>query len=169
MTIDRNRIRTLKQGDDISGPVVYWMGRDQRARDNWALLHAQKLALKKRVPLIVVFCLVPEFPGATVRQYSFMLAALIETEEHLRKKHIAFFLLPGFPEDVLPAFLVRHKCSVLIADFDPLKIRRRWNPTDMTGGNICILSTGSKIPKHMTNYGTRPRPKWSSGVKCMAI
>jgi deoxyribodipyrimidine photo-lyase len=133
MTIDRSRIRTLKQGDDISGPVVYWMGRDQRARDNWALLHAQKLALKKRVPLIVVFCLVPEFPGATVRQYSFMLAALIETEKHLRKKHIAFFLLPGFPEDVLPAFLVRHKCSVLIADFDPLKIRRRWKEAVASG------------------------------------
>jgi len=126
MTMDRSRIRTLKEGKDISGPVVYWMGRDQRTADNWALLHAQELAVKKKVPLIVVFCLVPKFLGATLRQYSFMLAGLIETEEHLRKKHIAFFLLPGFPENVLPAFLVRHKCSVLIADFDPLKIRRRW-------------------------------------------
>src|SRR5512135_3038155 len=101
MTMDRSRIRTLKQGDDISGPVVYWMGRDQRSRDNWALIHAQELALKKRVPLIAVFCLVPEFLGATLRQYSFMLAGLIETEEQLRKKHIAFFLLPGFPKNVL--------------------------------------------------------------------
>lgn len=133
MTIDPSRIRTLKQGDDILGPVVYWMGRDQRTADNWALLYAQELALKKRVPLIVVFCLVPEFLGATLRQYSFMLAGLIETEERLRKKHIAFFLLQGLPEDLLPAFIVRHKCSVLIGDFDPLKIRRRWKEAVASG------------------------------------
>jgi hypothetical protein len=27
-----------------AGPVLYWMSRDQRATDNWALVHAQQEA-----------------------------------------------------------------------------------------------------------------------------
>jgi len=60
------------------GPVVYWMGRDQRASDNWALLHAKELAEKNDSSLAVVFCLVPRFLGATSRQYRFMLQGLKE-------------------------------------------------------------------------------------------
>ena len=29
------------------GPVVYWMSRDQRVKDNWALLHARALAVRR--------------------------------------------------------------------------------------------------------------------------
>jgi len=41
--------------------------------DNWALLYAQRLALREKVPLYVCFCLVPKFLQATLRQYGFML------------------------------------------------------------------------------------------------
>jgi len=34
------------------------MSRDQRARDNWALLHAAELAVKSCAPVAVVFNLV---------------------------------------------------------------------------------------------------------------
>lgn len=34
------------------------MSRDKRVQDNWALLFAQELALQRRVPLVVAFCLV---------------------------------------------------------------------------------------------------------------
>jgi hypothetical protein len=33
------------------GCVVYWMSRDQRVQDNWALLYAQQEALALGVPL----------------------------------------------------------------------------------------------------------------------
>ena len=62
------------------------MSRDQRAKDNWALLFAQELALKQKTPLAVVFCLVPEFLGATTRQYRFMLKGLQEVEQNLGQK-----------------------------------------------------------------------------------
>ena len=65
MSINLKRVRTLKEGAIKSGPVLLWMSRDQRAKDNWALLFAQELALKHKAPLAVVFCLVPEFLGAT--------------------------------------------------------------------------------------------------------
>ena len=41
---------------NISG-VMYWMQRDQRVQDNWAMIYAQKMALQHKVPLSVVYCL----------------------------------------------------------------------------------------------------------------
>ena len=57
------RVRALKAGNPKKGPVVYWMSRDQRTQDNWALLFAQKEGLKQKEPLAVVFCLAPQFLG----------------------------------------------------------------------------------------------------------
>ena len=41
--VNPKRIRILKPwkgGSEKKGPVVYWMSRDQRMSDNWALLYA---------------------------------------------------------------------------------------------------------------------------------
>ena len=73
---------------DNTGPVVYWMSRDQRIHDNWALLFAQKLAIEQKVPLTVIFCLVPEFLSATIRHYSFMIKGLREVEAALVKNEL---------------------------------------------------------------------------------
>jgi len=102
------------------------MSRDQRVRDNWALLHAQELALYYRSPLAVVFCLTPKFLGATARQYGFMLHGLEEVEHDLAAKGIPFFLLTGEPRTILPSFLKKHAVARLVTDFDPLKIKRAW-------------------------------------------
>src|SRR5512137_2733235 len=103
MRVDRTgRIRVLRAGPDRQGPVVYWMSRDQRSEDNWALLHASQVAKAKRCGLIVAFCLAPEFLGAAWRQYHFMLEGLRELESRLRSKGIAFVLLHGLPEIMLP-------------------------------------------------------------------
>jgi len=49
------------------GCVVYWMSRDQRVDDNWALLKAQALAAELGLPLRVCFVLAPKFLEATLR------------------------------------------------------------------------------------------------------
>jgi deoxyribodipyrimidine photo-lyase len=112
------------------------MSRDQRVRDNWALLHAQQTALERKVPVAVVFCLVPDFLGATIRQYSFMLQGLEEVEDACTKKNVAFFLLQGQPDKEIPSFLDRHKASLLVTDFDPLRMRRQWK--EKVAGKITI-------------------------------
>ncbi len=73
------------------------MSRDQRVNDNWALLYAQELAQKHDSPLAVAFCLVPQFLGATGRQYRFLLQGLKEVEKNLQALNIPFFLLLGDP------------------------------------------------------------------------
>jgi len=120
------RVRILNKGSEGSGPVVYWMSRDQRAADNWALLFSQELAIQRKSPLIVVFCLVPQFLGATIRQYSFMLKGLQETDKNLKEKNIPFFLLTGSPEEEILKFRAQHKTGVLVTDFDPLRLKRAW-------------------------------------------
>lgn len=124
--INEKRIRLLQNGVETSGAVVYWMSRDQRVHDNWALLFAQKLALEKQKPLTVLFNLVPNFLEATIRQYGFMLKGLEQTEKELEQYNISFFLTLGDPENEIPTFLKNINASVLISDFDPLKIKRIW-------------------------------------------
>ena len=120
------RIRKLKNGISRPGPIVYWMSRDQRAEDNWALTFAQELALEKSEPLGVVFCLTPNFAGATLRQYHFMLKGLAETSAYLRTKNIPFFLLVGDPVVELIRYVNQTQVQTLITDFDPLTIKQQW-------------------------------------------
>ena len=120
------RVRAIRAGNLKKSPVVYWMSRDQRTRDNWALLFAQEEALKQKEPLAVVFCLVPQFLGATFRQYAFMIQGLAEVEQNLAEKNIPFHLLVGPPEMELPEFLRKYGAGCLVTDFDPLRLKRVW-------------------------------------------
>lgn len=126
MAVDSRRVYPLNKREPASGPVVYWMSRDQRVDDNWALIHAQEMALERRAPLAVVFTLAPSFLGATVRQYGFMLKGLSATARKLEQLRIPFFLLRGDPVDRFAAFIEQRRIAVVITDFDPLRIKRGW-------------------------------------------
>ena len=124
--VDPRRVRVLMQGSIDSGPLMYWMSRDQRVSDNWALLFAQELALEREVSLGVVFSLASSFLNATLRQYGFMLKGLREVENRLAELNIPFFLLIGSPEQELPTFLAKHQISGLVTDVDHLRLKRQW-------------------------------------------
>ncbi len=133
------RVRVIREAKSpVSGPVVYWMSRDQRAEDNWALIYAQQQALVLRQPLLVVFCLASAFLTATLRQYGFMLRGLAETFAELELKNIACTLLPGQPHEVLPAWLAQHQAELLVNDFDPLKIKRHWQAQLLAATDIAV-------------------------------
>lgn len=120
------RVRILKEGEMKPGPVVYWMSRDQRIYDNWALLYAQELALQNKVSLVVLFSLVSQFQEATIRHYGFMVKGLQEVEKNLAEKNIPFYLLFGPPERVIPKFIIEHEAGALVTDFSPLRIKKEW-------------------------------------------
>lgn len=124
--MNRKRVRQLRNGAPVSGPVLYWMSRDQRARDNWALLHAQQEALARQAPLRVVFTLAPEFLLAQPAQVRFMLDGLQETARELAEKSIPLILLRGHPPTTLARYLAENPCSLLVTDFDPLNIKKLW-------------------------------------------
>lgn len=120
------RTRLVKEGGDPGGPVVYWMSREQRVADNWGLLLSQNIAMERKRPLAVVFCIIPDYPGANIRHYGFMLKGLQEVEKQLRQLRIPFHLLRGDPVNALPRYMARAKGSFLVTDFDPLHIKRDW-------------------------------------------
>ena len=127
--VKRTRMRPLNQERPGPGPVIYWMGRDQRVRDNWALLYAQEVALSLHRSLGVVFCLAPAFLGATLRQYGFMLKGLREVARDLNDLNMPFFLLQGKPPQELARFVKNHQVGAVVSDFSPLRLVREWRST----------------------------------------
>ena len=120
------RVRQLNSEKLQEGPIVYWMSRDQRVQDNWAMLFAQDLANQNKQSLAVIFCLVPKFLGATERQYDFMLRGLEQVKENLEKLSIPFFMLLGNPEEEILKFTKSVKAGAIVCDFSPLKVGRQW-------------------------------------------
>lgn len=96
-TVQTGRFRALKttaSGPPAEvGPVVYWMFRDQRIRDNWALIHAVDEANRANVPVAVAFNLFDQFLGARARQLGFMLRGLKQLQRDIEETlKIPFFL-----------------------------------------------------------------------------
>jgi deoxyribodipyrimidine photo-lyase len=101
---NKKRVRPINDMNAIpqdSQIILYWMSRDQRVQDNWAMLYAQRLALKQQLPLHVAFCLVPTFLAAPIRAYRFMLKGLREVEKECQQLNIIFHLLNGHAENIL--------------------------------------------------------------------
>lgn len=127
MHTNPERIRAIR-GGEARGPVIYWMSRDQRVSDNWALLYAVEIARRLNASLAVVFCLTPRFleAGTGDRSYRFMLDGLRELEQRLSSLGIAFMLAHGDPGDVIPEIIDDFRAGMLVADFSPLRISRTW-------------------------------------------
>ncbi len=148
MRVNPKRTRQLQQGRDPGGPVVYWMSRDQRMDDNWALIHAQDLALEKHRPLRVVFCLVRGFLEAGPRQYDFMLKGIAECSSLAAALNIPFDLIQGEPESALPRYLTQSRACCLVMDFDPLKIKKKWQAGVLEHSDIpaCVVDAHNIVP-----------------------
>jgi deoxyribodipyrimidine photo-lyase len=166
VAMNLERVRALKDGSKRDGKVVYWMSRDQRVEDNWALIYAQKLALQMKAPLAVVFCLVPQFLNATLRQFGFMLRGLEQVEKSLKALDITFFLLRGWPRKEIPKFVTESKVTMLVTDFDPLRIKRQWKEEVANKLDIPLYEVDTRnivpcwVASHKQEYGAYTlRPK----------
>lgn len=125
--VSPERIRVLNNRPrKPSGPIVYWMQRDMRVRDNWALLYAADVARELHAPLTVCFALVPSFLGATLRAYDFLLQGLQEVELDLRHLNIMFVVLEGDPPDEVCRLIHQLHASALVTDFNPLRPVTTW-------------------------------------------
>ena len=124
--VDARRTRTRNDRPVRDGPVVYWMQREQRAEDNWALHYAAEQAAARAVSLVVVFNLVAKFGETTLRHYDFMFRGLMETEAALRAQGIGFHLLRGEPAETIPKFVEKYGAGEVVTDFNPLRFTEQW-------------------------------------------
>lgn len=126
---NKKRLRVLSKAKEISekrNGIVYWMSRNQRVEDNWALLYAQALGLKNSQPIHICFCLADKFLDATYRHFKFMIDGLKEVQSDCVNLNINFHLLRGKAGEQIPKFVENHKMGVLICDSSPLRIHREW-------------------------------------------
>ncbi|HCX65484.1 MAG TPA: deoxyribodipyrimidine photolyase, partial [Eubacteriaceae bacterium] len=120
-------VRVLKDQDiKTKGPVVYWMSRDQRTKDNRALLYAQKIALEYRLPLAVAFFYDENYPFNRAIFRDFMLSGLTQVKKDLQGYCIDMHLFKGKADQLLPAYLKQTRASLLVSDFSPLKTALSW-------------------------------------------
>lgn len=124
--IKSERIFDLTPSREVKRNICYWMSREQRVNDNPGLLYAQQLAKEYFSRLEVLFALTDEFPGATLRNYDFMLKGLLEAALLLKEKNIAFRILLGNPGESIPEYIRQKKIGTVIVDFDPLKLKTTW-------------------------------------------
>ncbi|KAL7468564.1 hypothetical protein ACHAXS_008791 [Conticribra weissflogii] len=139
-----------KDRDDISNPcIVYWMLRDVRTGDNWALLFAQSLAMQNKVPLRVIYALPPppdKDPedgedgsppnpadmSMTERHGVFLLDGLKVVAEELQQANVSFRVLcpqsRGEVGNCVNEYctLSEHEALAVVCDMAPLRYPRQW-------------------------------------------
>ena len=125
-SIESGRIRQLNDKPIGAGEVVvYRMQQSQRAVENHALEYAVELANSRSLPVLVVFQLMPDYPEANARHYTFMLEGLLETREALRKRGIQLAVFKGTAESfrVGP---VEQKAAAIVVDRGYLRHQQKW-------------------------------------------
>jgi len=129
--IDKTRYKKLNSKEVGDGPIVYWMNREIRTKNNWSLLLAQEIAEQNKQSLIVVYNLVPGFLGGGNRQLTFKIGGLKEVEENLNKKDIPFFVITdkdgSESGEKIVNFAKKHKVGAVVTDFYPLRLPRSWS------------------------------------------
>jgi deoxyribodipyrimidine photo-lyase len=71
---------------------MVWMQRAKRASANPALDVAISLADALALPVIASFCLVPDYPEATLRAYHFITEGLADLPDALSRRRIGWEL-----------------------------------------------------------------------------
>ena len=87
--IQSERVQRLNEEPVRGGAyVLYWMQQSQRATFNPALEHAIARANEIRLPVVVGFGLMDDYPEANARHYVFMLEGLRDVTRNLERRRI---------------------------------------------------------------------------------
>lgn len=122
--MDSRRLRNLNNQSIKGGSVIYWMQREQRVNDNWALIYSIELAKKENRSLKVIFFLNENYVGKFLRQIHFIIEGLKQVEEKLIKLNIPFEIHFGDPVKSIPSLVEIEGIGIIVTDFNPIRIYR---------------------------------------------
>lgn len=105
--------------------IVYWMQRAQRSLDNPAVDLAIAIGNELRLPVIVFFSVIANFPHANLRHYSFLNQGLPDIEADLAARNIALIIRRP-PNNSLEKFVTDVNAAMLIGDENPCREPERW-------------------------------------------
>ncbi len=122
----KKRIKKLNDIEKTNGDsVLYIMSRDQRVRDNHALIAAYKHAKNFEKPLIVCFNVYPEVKNRIKNIYSWMFEGLQKLEKDLRDLNIPFIVNVGEALESYNEWENKFNPNVIYFDFSPLRGPRK--------------------------------------------
>jgi deoxyribodipyrimidine photo-lyase len=101
------------------------MQRAQRALDNPALNVAIAAANILRKPVVVFVGLVPFYPNANLRSYTFLVQGLHDISEGLRQNNVGF-VLRRWPDHHLERFCEQVQPCLVVGDENPLREPEQW-------------------------------------------
>jgi len=119
------RVKALnaRQGRD-GAYVLYWMQQSHRAWFNPALEYAIAAANARRLPVVVGFGLMDDYPEANLRHYAFMLEGLQDVARGLAERGIGFVIRHGAPPEV--ALGLAADAALVVCDRGYLRHQRQW-------------------------------------------
>lgn len=119
--------RTTKLGNHANPQgsyVLYWMQASQRTIHNLALDFALSQAQQFKIPLVVYFSIIPNYPSANERHYSFMLHNLVHIKNKLEPKGIKFII--ELSEPINRVVQLSKDAKSLVLDRGYLAHQREW-------------------------------------------
>ena len=141
---ERTRVLTgndLKIESDERKSVFYWMQRDVRTVDNWALALASYLASSRGQTLRVIYALPPhpmkkeEIPAlvnlpVNARHADFLMGGVELVYKELKDLNIPLHLIQAKSHDKIGETVCKevleNDVSVLVSDFSPIREYRQW-------------------------------------------
>ena len=124
--IDPTRLRVLNERPprEAGKYVLYWMQASQRTRFNHALEYAVERANGMKLPVVVGFGLMDDYPEANARHYAFMLAGLRDVANALARRGMGFVLRHGAPQRV--ALELSRDAALVVCDRGYLRHQKHW-------------------------------------------
>ena len=123
--IQAERVQELNDAEVVERRyVLYWMQQAQRTEFNHALEYAIHRANGLRQPLLVAFGLMDDYPEANLRHYHFMLQGLADVADALGRRHVAFVLRRGAPDEIAASLAA--DASLVVCDRGYLRHQRAW-------------------------------------------
>ncbi len=121
------RVAVRKAGvcDPDGTCVICWMQRAQRALDNPALNVAIEAGNLLGKPVVAFIGVVPFYPNANLRSYTFFVQGLPDTREGLRQRNVGL-VLRRWPEQRLDQFCAQVRPSLVVGDENPMREPEHW-------------------------------------------
>lgn len=125
MTDADTRIQALNDREVAAGDyVLYWMQQSQRAENNPALDLAVREANRRKLPVVVGFGLMDDYPEANRRHFRFMLEGLQEVAAALQRRGIRLVVRHGQPSAV--ALALGQRAALIVCDVGYTRHQREW-------------------------------------------
>ena len=122
------RVRVVRGGstDPEGRCVVYWAQRSQRGRENLALDLAVEIGNALALPVMAVFGLTADYPGAQRRHYRFLVEALPEVAGEMQARGVPLVVRIGRPDAVVLAVSREAGAALVVGDENPLRVGQEW-------------------------------------------